>query len=354
MKKFWVFLIVSVMLIPSLVMASEMEEEELVTKSIEIGNIMKAGDVISAEGDANGLIMLAGQTITSRASGEYALIAGQDVNLGGNVTKDAFVLGQNITLSQEGIIQRDIYVLGQKVMINGTVNGNVYVLATELIITENAVINGNITSRVGTIKIDGKALINGVVEYHSDTDAIIPSNVQTKVVQVEKGVYTPSVWDKVKDKIYGIVMSIVLFLAMILVVPALFHKMDEKYTKEELGIGKTIGIGAGVLFLVPILSIFLIIFVVGIPAGIVFLLAYVLLIMISFVTASYAISKIIWKNKMNSYLGTIILIIALEIVKIIPIIGGLVSFVVMIFGIGIVMEALRGDKKEEEIKIINE
>ena len=343
MKKFLsLCLVVILMLVPGLVFASDTAN----------GNIMEAGDIVSANGTANGLIMLAGKTVSSNANGDYAFIVGESIRINGNISRDAFIAGQNITVEEKGIINRDFYVAGSRVVINGVVNGKIYVLANELVIASDATVRGDIIARVNSITIMNAANVYGSVEYNSDAEASIPSGITTHVVEVEeREAYVPTIMDKFRSKVINILISLVMFVALVLIAPKMLANIDEKYVGKaikEYHIGKTLGIGILALIVIPIISLFLMITVVGISVGIILFLLYAIVFMIAVVITAYVASIKIFEGKMNRYLAAIVTIVMIEVLKMIPIIGGWVYFLSVIFTFGLIFELMR--KKETSSK----
>lgn len=343
MKKFFSLCFVFIlMLVPGLAFASD-------TAS---GNIMEAGDIVSVSGTANGLIMLAGKTVSSNANGDYAFMAGESVGINGNILRDAFVAGQNITVEPRGVINRDFYVAGSKVVINGAVNGKLYVLANELIIADGATVRGDIISRVTSITIMNDANIYGAVEYNSDAEVNIPSGITTHVVQVEETEdATPTIMETLRSKVLNILISLVVFLALILIAPKMLANIDEKYVGKELkeyGIGKTMGIGILALIVIPIIALLLMITIVGISVGIILLLIYAIVFMIAIVMTAYVVSIKIFDGKMNRYLATTVTIFIIEILRVIPVIGGLIYFLSVVFTFGLIFELMRKKEKPTE------
>ena len=176
MKKFLAVLCLALLLVPTVIFAAESYND----------NIMAIDETVVVNGTANGLIMLCGRTISSNANGDYAFIAGREVNISGNITRDAFVVGETVTIENTGIINRDLYVCASKVIINGAVNRNIYVASSELLVGDKAYIRGDVHSATDKIVISETANVLGTVEYRSDASVVsIPESIQVNRIEVE-------------------------------------------------------------------------------------------------------------------------------------------------------------------------
>ena len=93
--------------------------------------------------------------------------------------------------------------------------------------------------------------------------------------------------------------------------------------------------GLGFLVLVPLASICVILTIVGAPLAVISLMLYGVLIYLSIIPTAYVFGEICFGKIIdNKYLLMVVSLLVLYIVKLIPIIGGLVSFVSLLFGLG--------------------
>jgi hypothetical protein len=130
-------------------------------------------------------------------------------------------------------------------------------------------------------------------------------------------------------------MLFVTGLALILVFPGFTHRSAHSFTAK---MGWSLLYGLLILIVMPILSILLMVTIVGLPLGLIMLLAYFSLLYIAKVIAGLSIGSALIGRKekgagsqiLSLFLGLLIL----ELVALIPIVGGLLGFVMLVVGLG--------------------
>lgn len=331
-------------------------------------NIMLVGDVVNADGAAEDLIILAGESVNSYANGEYGFMAANNLNISGDVLKDNFVAGNNINvigdigrdaylfgsiININGTIGRNLYVYGSEINISGTINGDAKVSADKIFISSEATISGDIEINAEYIEIEEGTQIGGVVTYNSNAkEIIIPNSVRNNKndivdIQIEEENILVS---EIKDIAKWICINIVLFIITILICPAFFDKIDKIFKeKDTMIIGNSIGWGLLLFITTPIISIIALITVIGSALGFAALLIYIVILVYSTVITGYLLGRILFDNKnLNKYLIGVIGIVIIEILRRLPVIGGIMSFIVLLVSIGVIREFIRKDEMISE------
>ena len=337
MKKFLAVLCLVLLLVPTVIFATESYND----------NIMAIDETVVANGTANGLIMLCGSTISSNANGDYAFIAGREVNISGNITRDAFVVGETVTIENTGIINRDLYVCASKVIINGAVNRNIYVASSELLVGDKAYIRGDVHSVTDKIVISETANVLGTVEYRSDASVVsIPESIQVNRIEVETNKNQGNVSKSFdfNEKILELLMVFVTFILMLAIVPEFFTKIDERYALNAKELFKAFGIGVLLLIVVPIVSIILMVTIVGLPIAFVALLLYIIAFIITGAVAGYTIVKAIFGSKVNKFVAGTAGVIAYKLLMCVPVLGGIVYFFCISLTLGVMYMTFRKNK----------
>ena len=337
MKKFLAILCLVLLLVPTVIFATESYND----------NIMAIDETVVANGTANGLIMLCGSTISSNANGDYAFIAGREVNISGNITRDAFVVGETVTIENTGIINRDLYVCASKVIINGAVNRNIYVASSELLVGDKAYIRGDVHSVTDKIVIGETANVLGTVEYRSDASVVsIPESIQVNRIEVETNKNQGNVSKSFdfNEKILELLMVFVTFILMLAIVPEFFTKIDERYALNAKELFKAFGIGVLLLIVVPIVSIILMVTIVGLPIAFVALLLYIIAFIITGAVAGYTIVKAIFGSKVNKFVAGTAGVIGYKLLMCVPVLGGIVYFFCISLTLGVMYMTFRKNK----------
>ena len=176
----------------------------------------------------------------------------------------------------------------------------------------------------------------------------MPQNATTNINQVgivkveEKNEFI----EKIKNTIKWLLINIILFAATMLICPGLFSRIEKSFNEKGGEIYAT-SIGWGLVFfiVIPIIAIFALITIIGSALGFVGLLAYTVIIVYSTVITGYLLGTTMFFNKkMNKYLVGIVGIIAIQILRKLPVIGGLISFATIVIAFGVIKEIMKKSK----------
>lgn len=98
--------------------------------------------------------------------------------------------------------------------------------------------------------------------------------------------------------------------------------------------GPAMGWGIALAIGLPVLSVALLLTLIGIPLGLLGLLSLVLLCTVGYVVAALALGRSVVKEPTSIYLAFLAGFAILRLVNLIPVLGGLVSFLATAFGLG--------------------
>ncbi len=337
-KKLFALLIISSFLILPNVYAEDSNYLNISNNTVKTVNhsMFTAGDDVSTNNAVKGIDFTAGNNLNISGSSEYGMFAGNSINFKGMVTRDLFVAGNNIVIGSSANIARDLYVAGNTITISADIKGNVFLAGSEIII-DSKEIDGDVTLTSGKLTIADNTKINGTLKYndnieYSNTNASI-KEVKTYHVEVKnKDEVIPSI----SSILLGIVTSFLVALAIYLLLPASYKVLDEVKKDNML---RTFENGFLFLIAVPVISIVLMISIVCMPLAIIALLLYGIIIYLSSIISSVYFGRLIGNKVLkldNVYLQILIGIVLTRLVKLIPVIGGLYSFVIVILGVGFV------------------
>jgi len=308
-----------------------------------------AGNIVTFKSKVDGLSFVAGNTVNVSGQSDYSFIAGNNITITGLKTKDLFAAGSILTINE--VEARDMYVAGAEITING--NGNsVYVAGEKITLkgnftnvsvdAEEFILDGTIT---GTLKLndDAKTTMDetqiGNLEKYKSNKVDIDTEKAGKIVA--KGV------------IAGLIISAIIKFVSLLVAGIIFIAVCKKTTTaientpNTFGyIAARFGIGFAVLIIMPILSLVVMFTGVGALLGGIMLLMYVLMILLSSIISALYFAKMAFA-KLNNYVRFLLMALIIGIIKIVPIVGGLVGFVLLCVGIGVLLNALFSFRKEK-------
>lgn len=303
------------------------------------GDIYCAAQTVTINANVNGDIICAAQSLTigGNVSGDIR-VAGQTINIDGVVSGSGSLVGQDITLSPnskigrdmsaagqtisfDGPILRDLNVAGGTIYINSKIGRNVDAKAGEkLILQDNAVIAGNLTyTSPKTLVKTGSASVAGKVTY-------------TKQETKSNGTGWLVAW-----RLYLVVAMTVFVVLLVALFPQLFRRWN-RVASERLGWVFLTGL-IGVIAM-PILVVGAFVTVIGAPVGILLALLWLVALMLSFPLAIYFVGHSIFP-KMHPILMVLVACLLVSIIQIIPILGGIVTFLMYLLGTGVLLMNLK-------------
>lgn len=340
MKKFILSLVLT---ITSLFMLSNVSALE----------ITKSGDNVTVEGDYSSLRLIAGNKVNNKSTNDglsvmaandlllegesaYGFYAGRNITVRETILKDLFIAGSNITFDS-AYIGRDLYIAGSDVVLDATIGRNLNAGA-KVIDLSDVKIMGDAYIDANTIILNENTEIYGVLNCSIDAkvEGLDIASVHDVKTHVENEVEKVSTVDSISSGIISFIGQFILLVIILLLLPSFKEELDV----EDLAISniiKNVGIGFTLLILVPILSIFGMITVILLPVGILTLIFYIIAIYLAFLFVCYVIGNMIttkYFQKDNLYLKAFVGLLIGKIISMIPYIGGLIVFLMILFGIG--------------------
>lgn len=310
----------------------------------------------------------------SRIVDGNAYIMGNDVTLSSIVGGDVFILGNNVTITEDSVIYGNLYVLGNNVTLNGFVyGGDLYAACSELTIAENAGIkrdirvtaskitfNGgtgrNVFIAAGEIEVGENAQIYGDFNYSSRDAIQVPSGVVQGTINysefnVDVEEDTNPVLSYIMDFVYTLVYTLAILGVMILVAPKFLNKLENVESKKIL---PACGFGLLAVILPIPVAILLCLTYIGAPIGLALiavwaLLVFILAIPVATITiAGFVANKIPALHKAHNLCAVVLTTLALWALELIPFVGGIISFLVCIFGLGLILKNILRNRKNVE------
>lgn len=321
-------------------------ENEVVDDDLFIG-----AQTVNIEGVVNGNVFIGAQTVkvTGTINGNLYVGAGT-IYLGGKIKGSVYGGGQSILISGS-VIDGSLFAGGATVDIDkdSSIGGSVFSGAGA--VTIDSPVKRNVYAGTGSLTVGENAKI-GRDLYYTTGESIKKANI-SKTAQIagviyKKEVDTPKAETKVTKKQalaaytgFKFASTLVSFIATLIVayIYLRFFNNDFSKTSElvEKSFWKCFGIGFLLIVgLVPAL-IFLFISIVGIPlAGLTLLLfglyTYLSKIVVGRVFGNWLAKKFNWK--LSAYWVFVVGLVAIYILRVIPVVGFLTGFAVLWSGLG--------------------
>ena len=302
-----------------------------------------AGDVVAAGGDVSIGEQVAGDVIAAGADVRLAGEVRDDARLaGGDVTVDARIgdhlaaAGGEIRLTPQSRVAGRAWLAGGEINLDGYIGGEVRAVAGQ--ITLGGRFDGDVVVQGEEVTLLPGAVIVGDFTYRSPQPAVID-----KGARVEGTVTHDEMAATEHGPDWGFLVFLVITLAVAGVTlyglfPGFTAGAAETLVRAPWA---SLGSGLAVLLLTPPAAFLLMMVVVGLWPGLVALAVYLALLPVGLLVGVYfvAVHAAQWfRRPVASVVGVgvalLVTLIVLALVGIIPIIGSILWFVVLLMGLG--------------------
>jgi len=333
----------------------------LTGNSVTIDNEVKGdafafGEKIYVNGKIDGdLICAAKEVIVNGEVNGNIRCAFQTLKVNGKVERSVLGLGEDMAIEKNGSVGRDLMFAGESADVDGVVNGSMDVASSVLNINGNVKQNVNFYSEEKDSKTTGLFVnsgssINGNVNYNAFGEI---KGTGSGSILGATNKYTPKIENKdIKSDILSQVGFIVALILTTLAIVIIGGKSVENIEKKMTGsIWKAVGIGAISFFALPIIGIALMVSGFGAFLGIVCFLIWLTILLLALFFAGISlgellIRKIGKKEKSKFILNSLIGVLIGYVLIIIPILGFILFFFGLWWGIGGVILAFAKKRKE--------
>ncbi len=309
---------------------------ESVTLDTEIpGDVFTASGTLNIRKLVNGSVFAAAKDITVSARiGRSVRLVGDQITINDQVTEDATLVGSKLVIAKGASIGGDLQALGRMLELNGRVSGNVYVAGATINI--NGTVDGNAVLEGANITIADTALISGDLTYYSNREATIAPGTIKGAINY-KNTPSPNGFNGF-GSFLGILMTLVSGSVIIVLARHKLERLVANASKTPL---KDVGIGALVLFGAPIVIILLLMTIIALPLAFAVLVTFGLMLYVASVTVSVMLGITVAQKlgiksseKMTPYLGLLIGVILVALLRMVPYIGPISLFFITLLVIG--------------------
>ncbi len=308
------------------------------------GDVYVLANQIVIDGKINGDVIAAGGSldISGIVARNVRCIAGQ-VLISGNIGNNVTVVAGNAQLLVPATVGNNVVITAGNVDLSSKIGADATIVASNLRIS--SYIANKLQAYVGQLRITSRAHINGGVDYRSSTIAWID---QGAVIQGQITHHPSLVHELVKGTwiqsllVGGKVVAVLMNFVYTLVVGIILIKMFPKNLESALHVlkvspWKAFSWGLMLLILLPLASLILLMTILGVPFALTLIAANI----IGFYTAK--IYSVFWisnwvfgkfKFRVNRLpvltCGLVLYFLLISI----PILGVIISFAAMLFGLG--------------------
>jgi cytoskeletal protein CcmA (bactofilin family) len=318
------------------------------------GDLIAAGANISVDGNVTGDVIAAGNSIAIRGQvGGTVRAAGNTVVVDGKVADDLVVASSDLTILGNGSVGRDVLVAASTMTIGGQVKRNVQAGGATLKI--DGPVGGDVLTTADRVQLTDRGTVGGNLSYTSRNEAQIanPSSVKgstqhTVPTTREAPVTGPAAM--ILDWVKGLIGLLILGILVVFFFPGFSRRAGEALVRSPW---MSLAIGALVLIGLPILAI--VFFAVGALIGgwwigLVALAVYGVVLALSIPVAGLGVGGALLRmarRPVPVWLALFIGLVVLLLVALIPILGPIVIFCALLFGMGATTIAVAGGRRAE-------
>jgi cytoskeletal protein CcmA (bactofilin family) len=319
------------------------------------GDVVAAGNNITIDGTVTGDVIAAGSNVLIRGQvGGSVRAAGSSIVVDGKVTNDLLVGGNDVTIMSNGRVGRDAILGSTTATVSGQIGRELQVASANAKIDGS--IGGNVRATVERLQLTDRASVGGSLTYQSRNEADIANkssvkgSIERRAPEEGRAPLVTGPTQLVLEWLRGLIGLLILGILVVFFFPGFSRRAGEALVRSPW---LTLAIGALVLIGLPILSI--VFFAVGGLIGgwwigfvvlALFGVALALSIPVAAVGVGGALLRVA-RRPVPVWLALFIGLVALLLVALIPILGGLVIFCALLFGLGATTIAVVGNRRAE-------
>ncbi len=316
------------------------------------GDALLAGGRIVTSGSVRGDEVAAGGQLELGANVDGSLYAaGGRVRLDGKTARNARVAGGDVAVGPEADVQGGLSVGGGQVEINGRVGKYLQVAAGRTRIDGH--VAGDVDVASGELNVGPGAVIDGVLTYYGPQPAVVEPGAQIKggLHYVERRHWTDGGHTGVRR---GFGLGAWLWLFGWMIVGSILLAMWPGFARSvaDVALRRTwlaMLLGFIVLVCVPVAIVLSLVTIIGIPLALLGICLYLLLFPLGYLAAAAAIGEsLLARLRRGTEIFTrqrvlmlLAVLVALFVLTRVPVLGGILRFLVILVGVGsLVMAAM--------------
>jgi cytoskeletal protein CcmA (bactofilin family) len=313
------------------------------------GDLIAAGRRIDIYGSVDGNVFSAGESITIRGKvGGVLFTAGESVDLdGAQVGGDFWAAGEKLLVGNNARIGRNAIMAGERPSMRGSVGKDLFGFGETIEIDGN--LGGNLEVYGETVRLQSETNISGSARLHLPGE---DSLERASGAQVQGGVEFMDLPDEFNRNRYAtlefymwqiarLVSAVLVGFVLLWMIPGLRNVSID----GAVGGLKSAGIGFAALILAPVAAALIGVTLIGLPFSVLTILAWVIAIYLAKIMVGIYVGGVILGDSERSHNNFLVVLVGLTAVIFainLPAIGGLISFLATIIGIGLVVQtALR-------------
>ena len=322
--------------------------DEVTIDYIVDGNLFVFADTVNINSQIGGDAFIVANTINVDENAyifSNLFAIAPNVNISGSVY-DVYTYSNNLNIS--GYIFRDVRSITNDFILSGTIGRNVFLKVTNIQVETSSTEENSVTSQ---------GSINGNLDYTANNEISIPDGIVLGDVNYTQSQGTStSIQSYILSLGRFLVTVVIIWLLCLWLAPKFLNRTDLILTKK---LPSTIGLGIltpiVLLFVVALLLLINITVTIGTLGLIILFVACAISTSIFVITINNLICKKLNVEKSIGKFGILILTaIVLWLIALIPFVGGVVSIIVAVLGLGIIINGTLPANRNKDFSKTNE
>jgi len=307
------------------------------------GDFYAVGGQVTIEHPVQGEVYATGGRVTVSAPVETDLhVMGGDVTVAAPVGGDVMIAGGTIAIARNARISGKATLAGGNVEVAGTLERGARIFADRLVISGH--VDGGLRIVANRIEITSSARIEGPIDFTSRRAPVVAPGAQVQGPVTAMPSRAPENTEEVRRTGEW---AVPLFYAGLWAAGIVLLLAFPRFTvaaQERVRASPVLGLalGAALVFALPVVALVLTVTVVGIPVAFALIALYAVLLLAGFLTALFfvaeRIGRLLRRGRAPGTGSRIALLLAalvlLALMSRLPLAGGLVPLVVLLFGVG--------------------
>jgi hypothetical protein len=280
------------------------------------------------------LLVVGLMTLTGCSAIPYmgpGLVVGQSYRLesGETLDTDLTVIGGNASLEEGSTVNGDVAVIGGNVTVNGSVNGDLTVMGGFVFLDHHARVLGSVETLGGTVQRSSGAVVEGTV---------LPDR-PGRITTIRNPTFNVS-FEPITSMLMAIFQALALAALAVLINLFAPRPMERTGQSAAAAAAASGGVGCLTLLVLVIMAITIIL----LPVSLLGMLAAGVAILFGWTALGLLVGRRLatllnqtWTDPINAGAGTLALSLLTSLLNIIPCIGWLASFVVVLVALGAVV-----------------
>jgi hypothetical protein len=309
------------------------------------GDVIAAGGQVTVDDEVSGDVMAAGGRVTLRVRvHDDVRAAGGAITFSGTAGDEAVFAGGRVHLDPDSIVTGRALLAGGRIDVGGRVGKNLHAAGGEIRITGELLGDARLIGE--NIEIGPGAIIRGNLVYRSPNEARIDSDARIMGQVLREALDLPDTRGPVTGARVFVALSM---FATALVYFLLFPRFSMHAARQIRAAPlASLGLGLAMLAATPFVVVLLMVTAVGVWLGLVLLAAYLTLAMLGYITgalfiADFGVRELHGEKETRRIWIVVTLAVTLVLLALLswmPIVNGIVTFALMLLGLGALARAL--------------